>query len=81
MTMQQDLHRRNLQTAWALSAGWKPEHQEQLAALVVEELVNGDDALDHDAATCDCASCVAYMENLLADVETERRMEVERARR
>lgn len=38
-----------------------------------------DDPLDHDAVTCDCASCMSYMENLLADVETERRME--RARR
>lgn len=34
-----------------------------------------DDAVDHDAAICDCASCVSYMENLLADRETEKRME------
>lgn len=37
--LEQQLHRRNLETAWLIAAGWKPEHQEQLAELVVEEFI------------------------------------------
>lgn len=80
MNIERTLHRQNIATAFLLSSDWKPEDRAKLAELTVDEFAQ-DDALDHDAATCDCASCMAYMENLLADVETERRMEVERARR
>lgn len=76
MTIQQELHRRNLATAFVLSAGWKPAHQAQLAELVVDEFVKDrDDTLDHDATTCECASCVSYMDNLLADAKMEQRRE------
>lgn len=37
--LEQQLHRRNLETAWLMAAGWKPEHQEQLAELVVDEFI------------------------------------------
>lgn len=76
MNIERALHRRNLSTAFVLSSGWKPEHQAQLAELVVEEFVQPqDDALDHDAVTCECASCVSYMDNLLADAKMEARRE------
>lgn len=72
MTIQQELNRRNIGTAFLLSAGWKPEHQAQLAELVVDEfLKDQEDTLDHDAPTCDCESCVSYMDNLLADAQLE----------
>lgn len=80
MTIEQSLHRKNLETAFLLASGWKPEDQAKLAEAIADDF-SKDDAIDHDAVTCDCASCVSYMDNLLADVETERRMEVERARR
>lgn len=79
MNIERTLHRQNIATAFLLSSDWKPEDQAKLAEAIADDFAKDDDALDHDENTCDCASCVSYMEDLLADVETEARME--RARR
>jgi hypothetical protein len=75
MTIEHSLHRKNLETAFLLASNWKPEDQAKLADAIADDFAKDDDALDHDENTCDCASCVSYMEDLLADRETEKRME------
>lgn len=37
--IEQQIHDRNLQTAWALAGNWSAEHQERLAELVVERFI------------------------------------------
>lgn len=39
MLTEQQIQDRNLQTAWALAAGWSREHQDRLAELVVERFI------------------------------------------
>jgi len=38
-TFEQQLYRRNLETAWAMAAQWSEQHQEHLAELVVQEFI------------------------------------------
>ncbi len=41
--IEQELHRRNLETAWGLAASWPVGEQERLAELVVEEFIRRPD--------------------------------------
>lgn len=74
MNIERTLHRQNIATAFLLASDWKQEDRAKLAELTVDEFAQ-DDAMDHDAATCECASCVSYMENLLADAKMEQHRE------
>lgn len=42
--IEQQLERRNLETAWALAGDWSPEHQDRLAELVVERIIRRHDS-------------------------------------
>ena len=37
--IEQQIHDRNLQTAWALAGNWSADHQDRLAELVVERFI------------------------------------------
>lgn len=48
--IEQQLHERNLKTAWALASGWSLDHQERLAELVVAEFLAKPVATEREAA-------------------------------
>lgn len=42
--IEQQLERRNLETAWAMAGDWSPEHQDRLAELVVARIIRQPEA-------------------------------------